>query len=117
MGNICQRQIPNLSLSCANSGMISSCCKTEEAYEKSDVTLYKWMYSSSTYENPLDFELDESGVWFMTLEECNSSLVSHIALCNKLWACVHIYEWKVKASKKCELIYDNTFTSTLESEV
>ena len=80
---------PNITLSCINSGMVSSCCRTGDAYEKGDVTLYKWRFTSTSNENPYD--MYESNVWFTPFEECNTSLMSHIALSNKLFVYVYIY--------------------------
>ena len=113
MGNSCIRQTPNITLSCVNSGMVSSCCRNELKEEEGDATVYQWVYTCVNEKGC--FCINESKTSFMDYDDCKySAMADYQKECNS-WVHFYIYQWKVSSNR--HLTYDRVYINPLETEV
>jgi len=113
MGNSCFRETPNITLSCVNSGMVSSCCKTGGNREKENIPLYNWIYSSCNELGCL--KSNESKTSFLEFDECKDSAMLNMFQDRSSWFHLYIYESKVNSDS--HLVYDRIFIKSVEGQV
>ena len=113
MGNSCQRQLPNITLPCVNSGSLSSCCRNIND-ESNAISLYRWM--SSTIHNG-ELSINESNAWFANFEDCQNSAKHNMKIDEKTWIHLHIYEWKFSSKIDHQLVYEKSLNSKSTDDV
>ena len=114
MGNSCFYQTPNITLSCVNSGTISSCCRSGEIEKDNmNTALYQWVYTCVNEQG--SFSVVESSSFFQKFDKCKNSAISHFLQDYNSWVHLYIYKWKVSSGHK--LNYERMYIEPLESEV
>ena len=100
MGNSCFHQTPNITLSCVNSGTISSCCRSGDSIDKDNMNmaLYQWVYTCVNEQG--SFSVVESSSFFLKFDECKNSAISHFLQDYNSWVHLYIYKWKVSSGCK-----------------
>ena len=103
MGNLCNKEIPHVTLSCVNTGMVSSCCRSTDS--PSQMTkLYKYMYTVVTDSNILD--LQESHAWYVEWDLCYQEALHQIKATPYTRVQLFIYKWNVGTNQPLELVLE-----------
>lgn len=122
MGNIClRRETPNVSLSCINTGVISSCCRPAPEAEQpssSAVTLFKWMYSvRSEYAMSFSGEPTREGeslCWHTNYRQCYDDALARISdeyMDDTSIIHLFIFEWEVGCDSAPQLSFHRQMSS------
>ena len=124
MGNLCGKDdVPNITLSCVNTGMVSSCCKgdTSVGASSSPITLYKWMYSINTsssnsncgQQSDQQVYKNESLTWYTNYSQCHDDAMAKMGdvyASNTTAIHLFIFEWEVGSSSPPQLVYHRQMT-------
>ena len=115
MGNLCGKDIPNITLSCVNTGMVSSCCKadTTTGATSSSITLYKWMYSinainGQSQQSNQQVYKNEALTWYTNYSQCHDDAMSKMEDVYASAATaidLFIFEWEVGSNSPPQLVY------------
>ena len=116
MGNLCGKDdVPNITLSCVNTGMVSSCCKGDTSTAvgaSSSITLYKWMYSvnASGPDEASDKQVykNESTTWYTDYRQCHDDAMMRMGdvyTSETVTAHLFIFEWEVGSTSPPQLVY------------
>ena len=108
MGNLCNKEIPHITLSCANTGMVSSCCKAT-GLEADPVKLYKWMYSNTNDDSMMNW--NKSNAWYIEFEQCCEEALHSIELSTESIVQLIIYEWNPMLRQPPQLVFQRQVLS------
>ena len=109
MGNLCNKEIPHITLSCVNTGMVSSCCKVTDLEEAEPVTLYKWMYTNTNDKSRMI--RNESNVWHIGFDQCCEEALHSIELSPESTVQLIIYEWNPMIRQPPQLVFPREILS------
>ena len=105
-----QQRNTHITLSCINTGIVSSCCKATDLEEAEPVTLYKWMYTNTNDKSRMNW--NESNAWYIEFEQCCEEALLSIECSPESIVQLYIYEWNPMIRQPPQLVFQRQILST-----
>ena len=102
MGNLCNKELPHITLSCVNTGTVSSCCKASDL-EVQPIILYKWTYTNTNDENMINW--NGSNSWYTGFDQYLKEALCRMEVSPQSIVQLFIYEWNAMERQPPQIVF------------